>query len=419
MSLTPYTQKRSLQHRGPQTSQDYNARIEENYRDLAFLYNAIEQTRNDSQAAYSAIFKQLYSISQALNQIDARVDVLEEAEEQALVFSNHEQIDIARFDGTPFELPSGVDHLSWHPRFGMLTLPYVSSNSVSKIKYFNPDGTFNLANGLEVLVTPDLDSADDASATVESSSPFDAIQARPGLVWERNVIANGADPNGAVCDLFIRIPDELSVIANSNCILLNPYPAFGTDVMGVWYSTDPSVSLTGTSTWTELNEGNWYVNNTEAVGYLPPGAWAGDEILDSGPKIFYFAPKAITAIRIRLRQNVYYQRGDKYLYSYGLSDVDVRYDKFLSTGKTIIRLDAPDGHVINAIDSVFPKIWNVSQAMLNDVFSYRVIWETSYNSGNYTLSPVSNSQRVWIEVTLDQAVSGHTPVLSSLIANYT
>jgi hypothetical protein len=418
MSVTPYTQKRLHQHRGPQSSQDYNERLDENYRDFAFLYNALEQIKNEGKFAYSALFKQLYSMSEILDTFDERLLALERTD-GVLTFATNEQIDIARFDGTPYQLVDEVDHLTWHPRFGALTLPYVANSSMSKIKYYNDDGSFALSNGLEVLVLPDNASTDDADAVVETSSPFDAIQARPGLVWERNVISNTADVSGAKCSLFIRIPNEMSVTANSNAILLHPFPMFGADILDISYSTDPSVALSNASDWTTLNVNDWYLNNAEAVGHVPPGAWTGDELLNSGPKMFYFEPKPIAAIRITLRQNSYYVRGGKYLYSYGLSDIDVRYDKFLPTGKSIIRLDAPPGETISAITSVEPKIWNVSQALLNDVFSYRVIWETSFNSGNYTLNPVASSQRVWLEVTLDQVVSGYTPVLSSLIANYT
>jgi hypothetical protein len=302
----------------------------------------------------------------------------------------------------------------------LLTLPYLADSSLSKIKYFNSDGTFNVTNGLEVLVLPDLDSVDNSTATIETSSPYDAIQAKPGLVWERNVIAPtpGVDSE-ARCDLFIRIPNDLSVTGSTNGIMLYPFPVFDLDIMSIAYTTDANAALNNTTTWTPLNSSQWYLNNSEAVGFIPPGGWAGDEALDSGPVIFYFEPKAITALKISILQNSYYNHGGKYLFSYGFSNIDIRYDKFLPTGKIIVRLDAPEGDTISRIDSVLPKIWNVSQAMLNDVFSYRVIWETSYGSGNYTLTPVSNSQRVWLEITLTQVSSGYTPALSSVIATYT
>ncbi len=420
MSISPYTQKRTAQDRGPQQSDDYNARVEENYRDLMYLYNHSATLRNDMEGSFSAVFKQLLSITTQINQFDTRLDALE-AGGNTLVFSSYEQIDTDRFNsanGGTYNVPA-VDRLSYQKNYNALTLPYLSDSSLSKLRFTNDDGTYNVANGLEVLVVPVAASADAGTAVVETSSPYDAILGRTGRVWERNVLANATHANGAQCYMYVRIPNELSITGTANSISFTPFPVFDVDVMEIAYATDPHISLTSTTGWTMMNEDDWYINNNEAVGHIPPGAWTGDAILNSGPKLFYFEPEPITAIRFMLRQNSYYTRGTQYLYTYGLADLDVRYDKFLGTGKTIIRLDAPSGDVINNITSVSPKVWNVAQSNLNAVFDYRVIWETAFNSGSYTLTPVSASQRVWLEITLHEVSPGYTPSLTSVLVNYT
>jgi hypothetical protein len=83
----------------------------------------------------------------------------------------------------------------------------------------------------------------------------------------------------------------------------------------------------------------------------------------------------------------------------------------------MLRFDAPTGKVINSIDSVTPNIYNVSEAELPFVFSYRVIWDTGV-SGAYTLDPVPFSDHVWIEVTLNETVRYGTPSLSGLKVEY-
>lgn len=417
MAETPYTQQRNKADRGPQNSTEYNAHLTESYQDLMYLYNKEAQLEVDVDSIVSSTYKQLLAISTQVDQFEDRISALE-AGENALVFYSHEQIDNTRFDSTPFAIPE-TSRNSFHKNYNQLTLPYFADSSLSKIRYINDDGTFNVANGLEVMVEPILTSTDNANAVIDSSSPYDAMQIKPGRVWERNVISTTTGPNGAQCYLYIRIPNELSITGSTNGIMFTPYPVFDVDVLEVSYSTNPNVGLTNAAAWTVLNESDWYINNPEAVGNVAPGAWAGDEILNSGPKLFYFQPRAITAIRLKLQQNSYLEQGARYIYSYGLSNIDVRYDKFATTGKCMIRLDAPAGETISKVDSVQPNIWNVSQAEVNDVFSYRVIYETAFNSGNYTTSPVSLSQRVWLEVTLSQVDSGYTPSVSSIIVNYT
>jgi hypothetical protein len=95
--------------------------------------------------------------------------------------------------------------------------------------------------------------------------------------------------------------------------------------------------------------------------------------------------------------------------------MDIRYDKFLPSGRIIFKFNAPQGEVIDKINYVTPKIFNVSESLLSEVFDYRVI----YNDGAiYTTENPGSSNSVWIEVTLNQLSDGTAPVLSDLIINY-
>jgi hypothetical protein len=82
-----------------------------------------------------------------------------------------------------------------------------------------------------------------------------------------------------------------------------------------------------------------------------------------------------------------------------------------------LRFDAPTGKVINSVDNVTPNIYNVSEAELPYIFSYRAIWETAV-AGVYTLDPQPASQSVWIEVTLKETIGKGTPSLSGLKVEY-
>lgn len=413
----PYTTKRFDQHRGPKDSQDYNLRVEQNYKDLVYLYNKIATVDSDRAKAYAAFVKELLSIAKGLVGIDARLLALEE-DQNTLGFYSSTSIDTNRFNSTAYAV-ADVDECTYHDQYGFFTLPKVDASSISKLKFSNDDGTYGIPASLEMNVIQDATSVDNGSAVIDSSQPYNAVMSRPGRVWDRNVIATSTDVNGATCYLYFKVPNDLSIVSDVNAIFLDAFPIKSTDIMEIAYTTSENPKLTAIETWTPLNSTGQYENEEEAVGHLPPGGWSGDEIIEAGPKAFYFDPKPISAFRIKLRQKNYFVEGGKYVYSYGLSKLDVRYDKFLDTGKAIIKFSAPGGDTISSITSVTPKIWNIPQYLINDVFSYRVIWETALDSGIYTLTPVSFSSKVWIEVTLNKTSAGATPVLSGLILEYT
>ena len=420
MADSPYTQKREFQFRGPQSSEDYNARIEENYKDLVYLYNKVGNIGFDMDNGFVAFVKDLLGVSQAMDDLDVRITALERSS-TTIPFASETQIDTDRFNGIPNFAISTTDRCTYQGNYNLLTLPQVISSSMSKIKFTATDGSNYLPNSLEMLVTPIASTADGSSAVIDTSQPFNAVIAKSGRVWERNVLA--ASPNaadGAQCYLYIKIPDDLSAVADTNSISFTPFPLKTVDILEVAYSTDANVALGSTgSQWKVLNDTSIYYNAPGAAGNVAPGAWSGDEILNSGQKNFYFDPKTISAVRIKLRQKNYYNEQSKYVYTYGMSKLDIRYDKFLDTGKTIIRFDAPTGKTISNVTGMTPQMWNVPENQVSSCFSYRIIWETSFGSNNYTLTPVPFSKRVWVEVTLKKMSGGGTPALSGLIMKYT
>lgn len=418
MTNTPYTQKRNERFRGP-LSEDFNAQIEEQFRDLVYLYNISAQQKDDAGKGFLVYLKELTAAASALVSIESRLTALEAAS-NTVSFTSENQIDNTRFDATAYKI-NAVDQCTFSSMYNILTLPKVTSSSMSKIKFTNDDGTYSIPSTLETYISGSASSADTSTAVIDTSQPYNAIVASPGKVWERNVIASAPNVTyGAEMYFYIRIPNDLSTTADTNNISLTPFPMKTVDILEIAYSTDPNIALnSSTATWTVFNSTQTYYNAPGAAGNIIPGGWSGDAILASGARSFYFNPKPITALRFKLRQKNYYTEGSKTIYSYGLSKLDVRYDKFLDTGKTIIRFDAPAGDTISNIVSLTPQIWNVPEYQVSSVFSYRVIWETAYNSNVYTLNKVPSSQRIWIEVTLNKTPEGGTPSLSGLILKYT
>jgi hypothetical protein len=416
MTHTPYTQKRSHQWRGPSSSEDYNLRLEENYKDLAVVYNELNETQANHEETTSFFHKQLLSIEDYIDELTIRLAALEAEATGTISIIDSSQIDTTEFDSTAFEV---TEECTYHNKYHFFTLPYVPASSVSKIKFKDQDDVVTTSANLEMQVSSISPSDDNNTAIVETSQPVYAVADQVGRIWQRNVIVPSTTANGAQMYLYIRIPADLTVTPYTNAILLDAFPAYGVEITEISYSTDAKVNLNSSATWTPLNDTvNYYLIN-EAIGFMPPGSWAGDEIQAAGPKAFYFPQKAITAVRIGLKRTEYYIDGTDFIYSYGLSNLDIRYDKFTDSGSTIIRFDAPDGDTISSVDSIQPHIWNVPEYLIDECFSYQVIWETSFNSGIYTTTPVALSQRVWIKVTLNKGPNGdQLPALSNMIVSY-
>lgn len=417
MPDTPYTQRRTDRFRGP-TSEDENLKLEEHFKDLVYLYNSVNQVADDNEKSFLAFIKDLIGLNQALTGLDVRLTALEAAS-NTISFTSETQIDNDRFNATSYAVNS-VDRCYFHQNNNVTTLPLVSSSSMSKIKFTNPDGTYTIPPSLEMYIASNPSSADNGSAVIDTSQPYNAIVGTPGKVWERNVIVSAPNATyGAEMYFYVKVPNDLSTVADTNSISFTPFPMKMVDILEIAYSTDVNVSLnSSTTTWTVFNSSMIYYNAPGSPGNIIPGGWSGDEILSSAAKLFYFDPKPITAIRFKIRQKNYFIEGNKTIYTYGLSKLDIRYDKFLDSGKVIIRFDAPAGDTISNVTGITPQIWNVPEYNISDVFSYRVIWETAYNSNIYTLSKVPSSQRVWIEVTLNKTPNGGTPALSGLILKY-
>jgi len=427
MSDALYSRMEHAQYRGPAMSDRYNERVDKAYRDLVMLLNKIGLADEDAKARFSNLVKTHFSMAKALEDLKSRTLALESITELAngtsldpyrkITFFNESIIDSDRFNGTTYEVSTN-NRCSIDTRHGVMTLPKVYSSSVSKFGYTDSIGNFVVPATFETRAVGVSGTADSAGASISTSEASNVAKDEPGKVWERNVLAKSPNANGALVNLYVRVPEDLSITPKANAVVVHPYPMMGCDLEGVYTSSQQNINLSENDAYTALNSAQYYDNDNYSVGWSPPGSWNGDKIASCGPKIFYFDPKEVNALKVSLRQRQYFFENNLYIYSYGLSFLDLRYDKFLKNGKTILKLQAPSGKTFSRITDVSPQIYNVSEAEIQDVFSYRVIWETSSNSGTYTLNPVPLSNRVWFEVTLNETINGGTPSLSGLKVEY-
>lgn len=412
---SPYLQLRPKQYRGPTNSDDYNSQNEELYKDITVLYNRANFSQAIVDEGYRQIIKNIYSMQRAMSDLEARMNALESIQNVASFF-DADQIENARFVGTPYEI-AAVSQNNVDTTYGFITLPLVQTSSQSKIAFVGPNGS-TIPPTLETKVVGIAGTADDVGVTIDTSQPEYAIVRSSGRIWERNVVAMTPNASGAQCYLYIKAPTDLFTTDKSNTILLNPFPSNGTDILEIAYTSEINFTLASSEQYNFFPA--IHVSQAEAVGFVPPGSWGNGDDQDSyaPPRAYYFDPVVITGLRIKLGQRDYIAENGRFIYSYGLSNIDLRYNKFLSTGKSLIRFDAAEGQTISDVVDLSADIWNVSEAEQSDVFSYRVIWETSYQSGVYTTNTVPLSDRVWIEVTLNLTVNGATPSLSGITLHY-
>lgn len=416
MSEFIYTKNRTKQFNGPLNSDDHNARIEENYKDLVYLYNKYNVYDNKLSEAFERVLKDHIFINNYIKDIDDRIQALESAENIVSVHSMT-QIDVTAIpDG---EIGIQLDELlTYDSIYNIVTLPKISGSSHSKLKFFTQSDGQIIPDFFETRISNSLPGVDVPGCTLDSNNIYNSILDRSDKFWKRSIIANEPSVYGAQTYVYIKIPSEYSGSKKCNYIKMNPFPALGVDILTIEYTTNPNPTLTETDGWLPVNAERIYDTKTEAIGKVPPGGWTvtgSDAILNAGPVAFYFAELDITAIRFVMRQKNYLIENGKYIYTYGLSDMDIRYDKFLPSGRIIFKFDAPEGQTISEITNVTPKIFNVAESLASDAFSYRVI----YNDGSiYTTENPGSSNTVWIEVTLNQMPDGTAPVLSDLIVDY-
>jgi len=410
------TRKRDYKYNGPVNSSDYNLRVEENYNDLVFLYNKAKSTDVKLASAFERVIKDNIFLSNAISDLEDRVSDLE-SNESKMSLSSFSQLDYSSFVDTSFAV-SGSELLHFDPIYNYITLPKIRSSSYSHIKVGTSGNGQMVPDYFKAKLDVTFPGVDSSAALVETTPIYNSFLDSSEKLWYRNVIADTPSAAGAQMMLYVQVPVQFSGATKSNCIKLNPYPFFGTDIVLIEYTTKQNPTLSQSDGWLPLNSNGLYDGSSEAIGKVAPGGWeisGSDAIRNSGPLIFYFGEKDITAIRIKFIQRNYIYEAPKYVYTYGLSDMDVRFDKFVSSGRTMIKYTPKNGDLINSITNVTPKIYNVPLSLIDDAFSYRILYS---NGSAFSTSNPGSSSSVWIEVTLNMLDDNTPPVLTDLVVDY-
>lgn len=416
MSEVLNTKKRDIAFNGPVDSSDYNLRLEENFKDLVYLYNKTNLVDSRLSGAFERVIKDHIYLTNILVDLTDRVKALESASSMMSIHS-YSQIDNSPFIGTEFGI-TGTELLTFDPVYNYITLPKDVNGSYSKLKFSSPDIGQIVPEFFKSKIDNSYPGVDTAGNVIETTPVYNAILDSSDKVWKRNVISNTSSLSGAQMMLYIKVPGESAGSLKCNSLKLNPFPVFGVEISSIEYTSKLNPSLSASDGWSKFNKFAYYDGDSQAIGKVIPGGWltvGSDSIANAAPLCFHFAPVDITAIRIKFSQKNYMIESGKYVYTYGLSDLDVRLDKFMPVGRTMIKFTPSNGDLISDIVNVTPKIYNVPLSAISSVFSYRVIYQSG---GSFTLSNPGASTSVWLEVTLNVLDDKTPPVLSDLIVEY-
>lgn len=410
------TKKRDYKYNGPVESTDYNIRIEENYKDLVYLYNKASLLDNKLIKAFERVIKDQLSLVNAIGDLEDRLQSLE-LSNQTMSLTSFSQLDYATFADTSFAI-AATDLLHFDPKYNILTLPKVNNSSYSRVKFLDPVSGQVVPPNFKSKIENTYSGVDTTGAVIETTPVYNSVLDSLDKIWQRTIVAPSSSANGAQLMLYMEIPTDVAASIKSNYIQLTPFPVFGVDITSIEYTSVINPSLSLSDGWTALNRSALYDGEQDAISNIPPGGWnvsGSDQIDNCGPVKFFFPDTDITAVRIKMKRRDYFLENSKYIYSYGLSDFDIGYCKTLASGRTIVKYTPKNGDTISNVLSVTPKIYNVPRSLISSCFSYRVIYESG---GTYSTVNPGSSNSVWIEITLNKLDDTTAPVLTDLIINY-
>lgn len=421
MSEPIYTQKRTAQYSGNYSSTEYNKRIEENYQDLVYLYNKYNIIDSKIDQIFSRLMTDHVFLSNSIQDALDRLKALESSKKIMSLYS-YEQIDNARFNGTQYQITPS-EQLTFNSIYNYITLPKIVGSCYSVVKMYNSVGDQIVPDFINMRVEP-RPSIDAVGAFIDTTPPYYSLYDRYDRVWKRSIVVDSPSENGAIMYFYIKVPTA-AVNKKVNSLKLSPYPVNSVDIVSIDYTQKENPTMSSSDGWKPLNSDALYNDDPSAIGSVAPGGWVNnvnsDTIADSGPLYFSFASaqfetKPITGFRITMRQRNYIKENNKYIYTYGLSDLDITVDKYLDFGKAFLKFSAPQDKLIFEVTNVNPKIYNVPLSLIENTFSYKVLYPTSV--GGYSEIPQGGSAQVWIEVTLNKLPGDTVPVLSDLIVQY-
>jgi hypothetical protein len=333
--FVPSLVKRQIRARGPVEAIVVNDTLDELHSDIQALTDGFNRIQLDLDRAKRIASEEALTLRERVRELEGRITAQHQFAANAnetLVF-NTTFGDLSAFDFSGFPVSR---RLRVDTAYGSATVPYNAYRSRFHIvdtrtsKLFVPSNLKITINGI-----------DEGDGEVTEGTPANAFNGQNESFWLRAIAFPLADDRDSVTlQMDVEVP--LTFAQESNVLVINPYPQGQIDILSVTYSVDTSTP------------------STPLPGF-PSGG-----IKDAKATKLYFAPIAITRLRITLRQRHWVEREELKVFSYGAQEIDlglVEFDKtsdpsILNNHGAVVRIDAPEGFTFSRItDFVSEATW--------------------------------------------------------------
>ena len=400
--------KRQFRANGPMEAAKINDFFDELFSDNVQIVDFVNREQFDLKRFKETIVTEILTVRERLAELEAAQEMKDEFaadNSTSLVFSADFR-DVAKFTTTQF---TEANRLRVDSTYGQATVPYNEYRSRFHIVDPRTGNVFTPDTLVAVVTT-----IDEVAGVLTEGTAKNAFNGQNESFWQRTVTYPlSSDKDAVTCQLDVDVP--LQFAQQANVLTVNPFPQGNVDITSILYSTDASIPTTT----------------------LPGFPAAG--IQNAKATKFYFAPLAITKLRITFRQRRWHERDELKTFVYGAQEVDlalVEFDKtndpsILNNNALVVKVDAPSGFLFNTITNFFSDdAWETGATdtgvffqIYTDASLTAKIWD-SFTDPSPLSTPVdaapSSVSTLYILVVLKyKTLAQVTPVLERMGFEYT
>lgn len=313
------TSWRSFKYRGPSSSHDFNDFIDDAFDDFTALKRAAVTLSEEASNMAGKTSREQLALARKLNEMtDAAKDT------GTYCYADLTDRSIVGWtdrDGTTIPLASRLHH---SPLYAYVGLP----GTMYDVLAVRDDKGYIVPDYVETSYVSAYE-----AATAQGDDLRRALSGWEKEIWERvSILDSDATPTEG--SYFIKVPQQLLRMPNSNCLIFHIFPNFSTDYI-LKYTTDQDPVLTKAgSTWNDFPS---YTSYT--------GSGTTGFIVNGQHRLIQFPSTQITALRIDLRQQNAFLSESSYVFSFGIRHLSLGLlDYSAPSGMIRLTVDRPTGN---------------------------------------------------------------------------
>lgn len=404
MSIFPTFQPRPARFRGPSSSGDQNAMMNEALFDLVNLFNHLNEQERKLENLQNLLLVEnkhrairIAELESKLAQAYALLKQLEEGEGKYSVRAHV-------YDMWVDETVAEQERASIDKVHGLVTLP--STGKTQSKLYLEDELTGELV--LPPTLSIEADPEANGGSVVDNDLRY-AVNGDNDDVWVRKMVFSLDDNVDTVTTtLTLTLPDTIISNRDINLFVLHPFPLFTVDIERVEYRLDGGWTLL--PGWPKDAQGN----------PLP--------IQNAGNLKFYFPSVSMAQVRIVLRQRNALEENHKKVFYLGAQHIGLYHTQFQSSvGRFLIPLKLKGRKETKLVTAIRPILAN--SEVLSDrseekhsVFTYQLYMVDANGNWTYTrdsLPIMVKGEDVMLRVNLfADPQNGITPALQGVEVEY-